>query len=162
MRLICTRCCCPMESLWIENRRNAISIENRSCFFNEALWSWLGFSRERWTGFKNPRRPLSLRKRGDSQAYSQSLVERSELTRATLGSDVGRGNRNCFFTRFVVKRHAYVAKRISAFCGHPRKLERVGRDFSIARGVFRSPERPESESASRGRRDVARASACES
>jgi hypothetical protein len=31
-----------MESLWIENRRNAISIENRSRFFNEALWSWLG------------------------------------------------------------------------------------------------------------------------
>ena len=32
-----------MESLWIENRRNAISIENRSRFFNEVLWSWLGF-----------------------------------------------------------------------------------------------------------------------
>ena len=74
----------------------------------------------------------------------------------------GRGNDNCFFTRFVVKRLAYGAKRIGAGCGHPRKLERLGRDFSIARGVFRSPERPENESASRGRRDAARASACES
>ena len=28
-----------MESLWIENRRNAISIETDPVFFNEALWS---------------------------------------------------------------------------------------------------------------------------
>ena len=27
LRLIRTRCCCPMESLWIENPKNAISIE---------------------------------------------------------------------------------------------------------------------------------------
>src|SRR4029077_13418452 len=86
----------------------------------------------------------------------------AELTIKPPGSGAGRGNRNCFFTRFVVKRHAYGAKRISAFCGHPRKLERVGRDFARSRSVFRSAERPQSESASRGRHDAARDNACES
>ena len=32
LRLIRTRCCCPMESLWIENPRNAISIETDRAF----------------------------------------------------------------------------------------------------------------------------------
>ena len=63
-----------MESLWIENRRNAISIENLSCFFNEALWSWLRLSLAKLTGFKNPHRPLSLPRRADFQAYSQSFL----------------------------------------------------------------------------------------
>jgi hypothetical protein len=36
LRLIRTRSCCPMESLWIENRRNAIGIESPSCFFDDA------------------------------------------------------------------------------------------------------------------------------
>ena len=35
---------------------------------------------------------------------------------------VGRENRNCFFTKFVVKRHAYGAKANGAFHGHPRTL----------------------------------------
>jgi hypothetical protein len=64
-----------MESLWIENRRNAISIENRSCFFNEALWSWLRLSLAKLPGFKNPHRPLSLPRRADFQAYLQSFLE---------------------------------------------------------------------------------------
>jgi hypothetical protein len=37
LRLIRTRSRCPMESLWIENRKNAISIETDPAFFNEAL-----------------------------------------------------------------------------------------------------------------------------
>jgi hypothetical protein len=37
LRLIRTRSCCPMESLWIENRRNAITIESDPAFFNEAF-----------------------------------------------------------------------------------------------------------------------------
>jgi hypothetical protein len=74
----------------------------------------------------------------------------------------GRGNRHCFFTRFVVKRHPYGAKGIGAFYGHPPELERARRDFSFARGVFRSPQRPESESPSRERRDAGRARAGES
>jgi hypothetical protein len=32
LRLIRTRSCCPMESLWIENRRNAIGIEPDPAF----------------------------------------------------------------------------------------------------------------------------------
>ena len=32
LRLIRTRCCCPMESLWIENPRNAIGIETDRAF----------------------------------------------------------------------------------------------------------------------------------
>jgi hypothetical protein len=32
LRLIRTRSCCPMESLWIENRRNAISVETDPAF----------------------------------------------------------------------------------------------------------------------------------
>jgi hypothetical protein len=32
LRLIRTRSCCPMESLWIENRRNAIRIETDRAF----------------------------------------------------------------------------------------------------------------------------------
>jgi hypothetical protein len=32
LRLIRTRCCCPIESLWIENRRNAIGIETDPAF----------------------------------------------------------------------------------------------------------------------------------
>src|SRR5436309_10447654 len=62
--------------------------------------------------------------------------------------------------RFCVvhlKRHAYGTKRIGAFHGQPQKLERSGRDFSPGRGVFRSPERPEGESASRKQRDPPRA-----
>src|SRR4029453_3221372 len=71
-------------------------------------------------------------------------------------------NHDCFFTRFVVKRQAYGAKRIGAFHGHPQKRERASRDFSLGRGVFRSLERPKSESASRERRDASRAGARES
>ena len=73
-----------------------------------------------------------------------------------------RGNCNCFFTRFVVKRHAYGAKGIGAVYVHTREFERAGRDFSLARGVFRSPEWPESESASRERRNAAHGRAGES
>ena len=127
-----------MESLWIENRRNAISIETGSVFFNEALWSWRGLSGK--SGRNS--RILSVPPLCEGEATSGRIAVAlwtAELTIKPLGSDVGRGNRNCFFTRFVVKRQAYVAKRISAFCGHPRKPERVGRDFFIARGVFRSP-----------------------
>ena len=86
----------------------------------------------------------------------------AELTIKPDESGVGRGNRNCFFTKFVVKGQAYGAKRIRAFYSHPGKLERAGRDFSLARGVFRSLERPENESASRGCRDAARPRACQS
>src|SRR5215510_15093452 len=32
LRLIRTRCCCPMESLWIKNRRNAMGIETDRAF----------------------------------------------------------------------------------------------------------------------------------
>ena len=41
LRLIRIRSCCPMESLWIENRRNAIGIETSAAFFSEALWPLL-------------------------------------------------------------------------------------------------------------------------
>ena len=37
LRLIRTRSRCPMESLWIENRRNAISIETDPTFFQRSL-----------------------------------------------------------------------------------------------------------------------------
>ena len=68
-----------MESLWIENRRNAISIETDSVFFNEALWSWRGSLWEKWTQFKNPPRPATLRRRGDFRAYrSRSLDSRTD------------------------------------------------------------------------------------
>jgi hypothetical protein len=161
LRLICTRCCCPMESLWIENRRNAISIENRSCFFNEALWSWLRLSLAKLMGFKNHHAP-SLAKKSRLPGVFAVVPWTAELTSKPHGSGAGCRNRNCFFTRFVVKRHAYGAKRIGNFCGNPRKLERVGRNFSIARGVFCSAKRPQNESSSRRRRDAARANACES
>ncbi len=36
LRLIRTWCCCPMESLWIENPRNAISIETDCVIFRSA------------------------------------------------------------------------------------------------------------------------------
>jgi hypothetical protein len=32
LRFTRTLCCCPMEPLWIENRRNAIGIETDSAF----------------------------------------------------------------------------------------------------------------------------------
>jgi len=135
-----------MESLWIENRRNAISIESDPAFF-EAL------------GLSSPL-PLRMKKR--PAAYSQSLLRQTNRQLSRTGLPGGPGNRNCFFTRFVVKRHGYGPKRIGAFYGHARKPERAGRDFSLARGVLRSPERPESESASRERRDAARVGAGES
>lgn len=37
LRLTRTRCCCPMESLSIENRRNAIGIEINRVFLNDAI-----------------------------------------------------------------------------------------------------------------------------
>ena len=71
------------------------------------------------------------------------------------------GNRNCFFTRFVVKRHAYGATKIGAFFGYPPQLERARGDFSIVRVALRSHERPETEGAERQRRHSARAGAGE-
>src|SRR6187401_895859 len=111
-----------MESLWIENRRNAIS--NKPILY-----------------------------------FSGKPCRFDAICPGKLGE---RGNDNCFFTRFVVKRLAYGAKRIGAGCGHPRKFERLGRDFSIARGIFCSAERPQGESSSRGRPCGARPRACES
>src|SRR5580765_1921475 len=75
-----------MESLWIENRRNAITIETDSVFFNEVLRSWRGSLWKKWTQFKNPPRPATLRRKGDLRAYrSRSLDSRTDnLSRSGL------------------------------------------------------------------------------
>src|SRR6266480_622449 len=99
--------------------------------------------------------PLSSRMKGDLLGVLAIALWTNELTIEPHGSPVDRGNRNCFFTRFVVKRHGYGAKGIGAVYVHTREFERVGRDFSVICGVFRSPEWPEGESASRERRNAA-------
>ena len=53
-------------------------------------------------------------------------------------------------------------KESALFTVTPGSLSGLAVIFLLARGVFRSPERPESESASRERRDAARAGAGES
>src|SRR5436190_21217109 len=102
--------------------------------------------------------PLSLRTKGDLCIAPWT----NELTIEPHRSPVDRGNRNCFFTRLLVKRHRYGAKTIGAVYGHTWEFERVGRDFSVVCDVFRSPEWPESESASRERRNAAHGRAGES
>jgi hypothetical protein len=56
LRFTRTLCCCPMESLWIENRRNAIGIET-ILPFQPSFMALAPFS--------------SFRRRGDLRAYSQ-------------------------------------------------------------------------------------------
>src|SRR5947207_14515567 len=63
--------------------------------------------------------PLSSRRKGGLWADAQSLAWTDEPTIEPHGFPRGRGNRNCFSARFVVKRQAYVAKRIGAFYGDP-------------------------------------------
>src|SRR5437764_11964113 len=107
-------------------------------------------------------RPLPLSSRKATVGRTRNPSWTNELTIEPHGSPVDRGNRNCFFTRFVVKRHGYGAKGIGAVYVHIREFERVGRDFSVVCGVFRSPEWPEGESASRERRNAAHGRAGES
>ena len=47
LRLIRARSCCPMESLWIENRRNAIGIETDPAF-STSLMVFSALKGENW------------------------------------------------------------------------------------------------------------------
>ena len=110
-----------MESLWIENRRNAIGIETVSRFFVDPL----------------------------SKSACLGLVRAVEIVIA-------------FSRDSLLKGTAYGATGIGALHGHPRKLKRAGRDFSLARGVFRSLNGQKMKALRANRRDAARGAAGES
>src|SRR5262249_10102299 len=94
-------CCCPMEfyGLKIAETQSALKA---ILLFSDSLGS---FSCE-----------------GDLRAYSRSLLGQANQRVSCAGPGSGRGNRDCFFTRFVVKKARLWRTEKRGFSGSPRGL----------------------------------------
>ena len=117
-----------MESLWIENRRNAITIENRSRFSNEVLWSCAALSKKGGCDL----RIFTVA----CFALSQSLLWTPELTFKALGF-VGAVEMIIAFSRDLLLKGTPMAQKESAlFAVTPGSLTGLAVIFLLLAAFF--------------------------